>query len=221
MITECEGLVIRRTKILKGRSMIALLTDRFGKISAGTAVSERGKSKSALALRPFTVGRYQLKRDRGFTNITGGETIKSYFELAEDYDKFLNASIAVELTYKALPEDAPAADVYAFLLEFLDMTLRRSRDIPTLTSAYFVKLLEAFGVFPEADNFHGNELLLTLDSDIVEVLMFLRGNPIGRVEKLALSSEISAKLLGFLIQYAEAHLDIGRLKSSFVSEETP
>jgi DNA repair protein RecO (recombination protein O) len=200
--------------------MVLLLTDRFGKISAGTSVSERGKGRSALALRPFTVGRYQLMQNRGFTNISSGETLKSYFELAENYDKFLNASIAVELTYKALPEEAPAKEVYAFLLEFLDMILRRRRDVETLTSAYFVKLLEAFGVFPEAGDFRESELILTLDSDIVEVLMFLRGNPISRVEKLALSSDVSAKLLGFLIRYAETHLDIGKLKSALTSEES-
>jgi DNA repair protein RecO (recombination protein O) len=237
MIEECEGIIIRQTKILKGRRMILLLTDRFGKISAGTSVSERGKSKSALAVRPFTVGRYQLRRDRGFTNITSGETIKSYFGLSEDYDKFLNASLALELTAKALPEEAPAADIYYTLIEFLDMTLRRSRNLTTLTNAYLVKLLETFGIFPEIahkigsaddgkiidhhfpNDFGGNELLLNLDSDIVEVLVFLRGNSMSKVEKLALDGEISAKLLRILIRYAEAHLDIGQLKSALPSEE--
>jgi DNA repair protein RecO (recombination protein O) len=218
MMDECEGIVIKQTKILKGRRMILLLTDRFGKISAGTSVSERGKSKSALAIRPFTVGRYQLKRDRGFTNITSGETIKSYFGLAEDYDKFLNASLALELTSRALPEEAPAADIYYTLIGFLDMMLRRNRNLTTLTNAYFVKLLEAFGVFPEANNFSGNELLLSLDSDIVEVLAFLRKNSMSKVEKLALDGEISAKLLRVLIRYAETHLDIGQLKSALPSE---
>jgi DNA repair protein RecO (recombination protein O) len=218
MITECDGLVVRQTKILKGRRMILLLTDRFGKISAGTSVSERGKSRSALAIRPFTVGRYQLRKNRGFTDITSGETIKSYYELSENYDKFLSASLAVELTSKALPEEAPAADVYAALIEFLDMMLRRRRNLTTLTNAYMVKLLEAFGVFPAADDFRGSELLLTLDSDIVNVLMFLRGNPLSRVEKLALDDEISAQLLRFLIRYAEAHLDIGQLKSALPLE---
>ncbi|MDR1068073.1 MAG: DNA repair protein RecO [Clostridiales Family XIII bacterium] len=220
MITECEGIVVKQTKILKGRRMILLLTDRFGKISAGTSVSERGKSRSALAIRPFTVGRYQLRKNRGFTDITSGETVKSYFELSENYDKFLSASLAVELTSKALPEEAPAGDIYAALIEFLDMMLRRSRNLTTLTNAYMVKLLQAFGVFPEANDFRGSELLLTLDSDIVNVLMFLRGNPLSRVEKLALDDEISARLLRFLIRYAEAHLDIGRLKSALPLEES-
>jgi DNA repair protein RecO (recombination protein O) len=219
MIEECEGIVIRQTKILKGRRMIVLLTDRFGKISAGTSVSERGKSKSALAVRPFTVGRYQLRRDRGFTNITSGETLKSYFGLSEDYDKFLNASLALELTSKALPEDAPAGDIYEALIEFLDMMLKRSRNLTTLTNAYFVKLFETSGVFPQADDFLESELISSLDSDIVDVLMFLRGNPMNRVEKLALDGGISAKLLRFLIRYAEAHLDIGQLKSALPFEE--
>ena len=210
---ECEGIIIRQTKILKGRRMILMLTDNFGKMSAGTSISERGKAKSALALRPFTLGKYQLKRSKGFTNITSGEVIHSYYGLAEDYDKFINASFALEFTSKILPEDAKANYYFNLLKEYLDMIERRKKSFSTLTNAYFIKILEHYGVLPEEDFFQHDELLSTLDSGIVNLILFFRNNPLSHVEKLALDTDKSAKLLRFLVTYAEHHLDFGPLKS--------
>ena len=44
--------------------MITVLTKRYGKISAGTSINEGGKNKSALALRPFSYGRYDIFKNK-------------------------------------------------------------------------------------------------------------------------------------------------------------
>lgn len=213
MFEECEGIIIRQTKTLKGRRMILMLTDKFGKISAGTSISERGKSKSALSIRPFTHGRYQLNTSKGFTNISSGEVIHSYYGLAENYDKFVNASFSLEFTSKILPENANANYYFTILQEYLSMIEARKRSFSTVTNAYLIKLLQHSGVLPEADIFEADELLSTLDSDIVNLILFFRNNPLSCTEKLALQSDKGTQLLRFLVSYAEQHLDIGPLKS--------
>ena len=213
MIDECEGIIIRQTKTLKSRRMILMLTDRFGKISAGTSISERGKGKTALAIRPFTHGKYQINSSKGFTNITSGEVLHSYYGLAENYDKFVNASFALEFTSKILPESAQANYYFSILKEYLTMIEKRKKSFSTVTNAYIIKLLQHSGVLPEADIFEGDELLSTLDSDIVNLVLFFRNNPLSCTEKLALQSDKSAQLLRFLVSYAEQHLDIGQLNS--------
>ncbi len=60
MLTDTEGIVLRQVKTSYGRRMILLFSKKYGKISAGTGINERGKGKSSLALRPFTYGRYEL-----------------------------------------------------------------------------------------------------------------------------------------------------------------
>lgn len=62
MYAETEGIVLKQIKIPGGRRMLVIFTKRYGKISAGTYISEKGKNRAALALRPFTYGRYQIKR---------------------------------------------------------------------------------------------------------------------------------------------------------------
>ena len=47
MKADTEGIVLRETKTSYNRRMILLFTREYGKISAGTNLGERGKSKSA------------------------------------------------------------------------------------------------------------------------------------------------------------------------------
>lgn len=61
MLTDTEGIVLRQIKTSYNRRMILLFSKKYGKISAGTSIQEKGRGKSSLALRPIlTYGRYEL-----------------------------------------------------------------------------------------------------------------------------------------------------------------
>ena len=64
MITDTEGVVLRQIKAAYGRRMVLLFSKKYGKISAGSSISEKGRSRAALAMRPFTYGRYELFKNR-------------------------------------------------------------------------------------------------------------------------------------------------------------
>jgi DNA repair protein RecO (recombination protein O) len=213
MTVECEGIVLRQTKALKGRRMILLFTDGYGKVSAGTNISERGKGKSAIAVRPFTLGRYTLRRDRGYTNIVSAESVKSYYAIGEDYEKYVNASLVLEFAGRMLPEDAPAPELWAVTLAFMDMMKDRSRGRRTLTAAWLVKALDFAGVLPDAEHLENEKLFYPLGFDKLEALAYLMENPMERMAALALDEAIADALIRALLRFAEQHLDIGNLKS--------
>ena len=77
MLTDTEGIVLRQVKTSYGRRMILLFSKKYGKISAGTSIAERGKNKSSLALRPFTYGRYELFKNRDSYNINSADVLKA------------------------------------------------------------------------------------------------------------------------------------------------
>jgi DNA repair protein RecO (recombination protein O) len=213
MIVECEGIVLRQTKALKGRRVITLFTDRYGKISAGTSVSEKGKGRSALAVRPFTLGRYALRRDRAYVNIVSAEAVKSYYSVGGDYEKYVNVSLALEFAGRMLPEDAPAPELWAETSRFMEMMSVRSRAHRTLTAVWLVKALSFAGVLPGAENFGQDKLFSSLGFDKLEALAWLMANPMERVATLALDDDVANALIGALLRFAERHLDIGNLKS--------
>ena len=148
MITDTEGIVLRQTKAAGGRRMILLFSGKFGKISVGTGVTEGGKGKSALAIRPFTYGRYELFKARDSYNLNNGQVLKSYYAIGEDLDKYLAASYVLELTERLLTEELPQPALFRLLREFFEALEHRSKKHETLVMAYIVKALDALGTMP-------------------------------------------------------------------------
>lgn len=131
--------------------MILLFSKRYGKISAGTSISEKGRNKSSLALKPFTYGRYELFKNRDSYNINAVEVIKSYYKIGEDVDKYMNGAYVLEFTEKALADEVPAPAVFRLMTEFFDLLENRQKGIGTLVLAYQVKLFRYLGVMPELE----------------------------------------------------------------------
>lgn len=149
MLTDTEGIVLRQVKTSYGRCMILLFTKKYGKISAGTSIGEKSRSKSSLVLKPFTFGHYELFKNRSSYNINSADVIKAYYRIGEDVDKYMNASYVLEFTEKVLGEDAPVPGAFTLLIDFLDMLEDRERGIGTLVLAYQTKLMKSLGVMPE------------------------------------------------------------------------
>ncbi len=148
MVTDTEGIVLRQVKALGGRRMILLFSKKFGKISVGTSMNEGGRNKSALSVRAFSYGRYELFKNRESYNLNSGQVLKSYYSLGEDLDKYMAASYVLELTEKTLPEELPQPRIFALLLDFMEALEKRTKKHGTLVLAYLIKLLDALGTMP-------------------------------------------------------------------------
>lgn len=145
MYTDTEAVILRQTKTLNGRRMITIFSQKYGKISAGTSISEKGKNKSDLALRPFCYGRYELYKNKDSFNINGAEVIRSFYKLGEDVDKYFAASYVLEFTDQILAEDEPQPALFRMLVDFLSLLEARKTAYDTLLIAYQIKALELFG----------------------------------------------------------------------------
>ncbi len=151
MLTDSEGIVLRQIKTAYNRKMIQLFTRKFGRISAGTGIGEKRKGKSALALRPFTLGRYEFFKSRDSYSINSAEVISSFYGIGEDVEKYLQGSYVLEFTARALPEEMPAPELFDQLVEFFQVLEHRQRGLGTLVLAYQVKLLALSGTMPVLD----------------------------------------------------------------------
>ena len=149
MYTDTEGIVLRQIKTINSRRMVLLFSRKYGKISAGSGISVKGRGKSALAMRPFTLGRYELYKGRDTFNINGAETLKSYYGIGEDVDKYMSASYVLELTDKLTTEGQPVPQLFELLNDFLREIEHRDQDHGTLVAAFETKALKAIGYLPE------------------------------------------------------------------------
>jgi DNA repair protein RecO (recombination protein O) len=151
MYTETEGIILRQTKTVNGRRMILLFSKKFGKVSAGTNITEKGRSKAALAMRPFAYGRYEMFKNQDRFNIQSAEMIKSFFKIGEDVEKFMGSSYVLELSDKLLEEGAANPRYFQLILDFFEVIEKRESDVNTLILAFEMKALQIFGVAPQLD----------------------------------------------------------------------
>lgn len=151
MLTDTEGIVLRQVKASYGRRMILLFSKKYGKISAGTSMGDKGRNRTSLALRPFTYGRYELFKNRDSYNINGADIIRSYYSIGEDVDKYMNGAYVLEFTERILEEGVPSPAIFSLLIDFFDLLETRDRGIGTLVLAYQTKVFKYAGVMPQLD----------------------------------------------------------------------
>ena len=149
MVITSEGIVLRQRKIANNRRMIVLFTKRYGKLSAGTSINEKSKSRSALALRPFTYAEYDIFKGREAYSINSAQVNKSFYSIGEDIDRFMTASVFIEYLDKVLAEGEPMPKLFDLSLDFLKSISQAGKSAETLLLAYIFKTLKMLGVAPE------------------------------------------------------------------------
>ncbi len=247
MITETTGLILKNTKIARDRRMLVIFTRKFGKISAGTGLTQRGKNRSHLALGPFTYGRYQLYKGREF-NVDAAEPVESFFELGEDVDRYFAASCALEYVDAILPYEQPAPDILDTLLAFFRILKKRNGRYRSLLLIFQWIVLAQSGYMPELHTCcrcgqqrgaaalsvpdgaiicedclqkgNVNNALLYRDKfDIIQILEFVANSSIERFAGLTLNPDSEAYLAALLKDILSYHLNIHKLKSeSYLAE---
>lgn len=222
-----------------------MFTKKYGKISAGSNLSDKGKGKAALSMRPFTYGIYELYKNKDYYNVNSAEVKKSFFRIGEDVDKYMSASFVLELTEKMTPEELPQPRLFNLLIDFLAALETREKKHQTLVLAYEVKALALLGSFPQIEqcaccgskeNLHGfsvvdggiicekckenrnDSLIYEAKFDIVSILKYFSKQPIDAFEKIALEDQAAEELQKLIRAYMAHYLDIGVLKSESIFE---
>ena len=149
MIVNAEGIVLRQRKIANNRRMIVLFTRQYGKLSAGTSINERSRSKAALALRPFTHAEYDLFKGREAYSINSASVLHSYYSIGEDINRYMTAASFLEYLEKVLDEGSAMPGLFKLSLEFLESVSVARSSAETLLFAFLVKSFRMLGVMPE------------------------------------------------------------------------
>lgn len=188
--------------------MFVILTDKYGMISAGTSIPEKGKNKSSLALRPFTRGKYELYKNRESYNINAADTVESFFAIGEDVDRYLAASYALEFTSKTLPENEACPGMYKVLCDFLTLLCSRKTDFDTPLIAFQIKALAIQGL-----SLSQNPLMKEQSNDKISAVAYMEQHPLSCLEGLSLPEQTALSLKAMLKKYIADNLGVDDLKS--------
>ncbi len=149
MQVSTEGIVLKQRKIANNKRMIVIFSKQYGKISAGTSINEKSRSRSALALRPFTYAEYDLFKGRETYSINSASVRTSYYSIGEEIDRFETASVLIRYLDSILQEGEPMPGLFDMALECLAVIAGANGSCETILFAFITKSLRMLGVMPE------------------------------------------------------------------------
>lgn len=151
MHISTEGIVLTQRKIAGNRRLIVIFTKKYGKLTVGTTMNEKGKGKSALALRPFTYADYNIFKGRDYCNLDSAQVIRSFYAIGENWDKYVAASRLLKYLDSILEEGQASTKLFEMSIKFFE-SIANTKSIAsckTLLYAFIVKSLRVQGIAPE------------------------------------------------------------------------
>lgn len=146
---QTKGIVLRRVKTTGARQILSIFTREYGKVSAGAYASSGAKNKSTAWAEPFTMGEYHLSERGAHYNVDKAETIRVFYDIGGDLDRFFAASYVLEITDRLLVERMPQPELFDILADFLEAVEKRKTKFDTLVIAYECKALAMSGALAD------------------------------------------------------------------------
>lgn len=146
-ISHSEGVVLRSYPFGEADRVVVLLSPGRGKLRTVARGVRRVKSRLRGRLEPFCRVELVLYRGRELDLITSVKVVAAYPELRLDLDRLLAGSVMVNAADAVAQPEQPSRLLFELLTESLEV-LTTSGDIPSLTTAFLLRLAEVVGVAP-------------------------------------------------------------------------
>ena len=148
---KTQAIVLAKVDYRDNDRILTLFSPEYGRMTA----TARGVKKQTSKLRPsgeiFAFGTYLLAETHGRYTVTGYDSVDSFHELREDFDRLSTGALLLKITEKSVEEGESDPELFTLLLRSLDK-LRDEKTPPALTvSAFLMKFCASAGYCPELD----------------------------------------------------------------------
>ena len=149
---KLAAVVLRSVDYGEADRVITLLTEARGKISAFARGARSSKRRFGGALEPFTLLDAELKERPGSDLWTLDSVVvrRAFGEIRQDLARIACAGYACELARELVREGEAQAELYALLVEYLELLDARPAE-PVGLRAFELRALDAAGVLPRLD----------------------------------------------------------------------
>ena len=209
MLADSTGIILRRINATSGRKMLSIFTQKYGKISAGTSISEKSSKSLALELTDKALPE-ELPQPKLLNELV------DFLGTLEDRSKgFITLVIAYEI--KLL-------DAVGMLPNLDECVVCGSKPDDAKRLRYFS--VEDGGMICDecmreieqeiAQNSKSRakpRLIYSPKFDIVNIIKYFSKRPISAFGNIMLDAETEEELYKILREYISYHMDVGTLKS--------
>ncbi|MBR2861417.1 MAG: DNA repair protein RecO [Clostridia bacterium] len=146
---KIQAIVLKKVDYKDADRVLTLFSPQVGKIIVSAKGIKKQNSKLRASSEVFAFGTFVLNETRGRYTVTGYDSIDSFHELREDFDRLSLGALLLNVCEKAIAPNEPDLELFNLLLNCLDY-LRNGNVEAGFTAAVFLfKFCELFGYKPE------------------------------------------------------------------------
>ena len=146
-LIRTKGLVIREVGVDDADKIITLITEDVGKISVSARGARKSGSRYSYGTQVLTYGEFILFKARNSFILNGCDIITSFYDLAQDMERFTYAAHIIEMASDATTDEHTTGGILNLLLHGLN-ALCKGRNSSLVASAFTIKLMQISGYPP-------------------------------------------------------------------------
>ena len=231
------AVVLRTVDFKDTDSILTLLTQDFGLMSAKVRGAKKQTNKLFCASRQFCCAEYSFYEKDGRYGVKGVHIKKSFGHMQDDYEAYAAACFVSEIVQKVAQEEDESRKLFALVVNVL-YALDLNAVTPKTAACYFVqRLLQIEGVFPQTQECvlcgstehlekfsvsHGGTVCrqcnegTSFDARLLAALRALKPVLPKDIDEISLPGGIETKLLAALSEYLEQTLQISLKTKRFL-----
>ena len=231
MAEKLKGIVLKSNDKKEKDASVLLFSLEQGKVYLTLRGVKNPKAKMKIAQNPFTFGEFIVEEGKSGKIVTGFECIESFHEIAENIDKYFEASAILEIVDKLeFSTDKERADVFVLVIKSLK-TICFSENVRScyVLDKFLIELFKLSGFPLYSDkctccnstsfdklyiNYQVGELVCSacrgfmceeLPKTSYMALKILNSTPLDNLKTIRLASGSEKELLKILIKNFEVH----------------
>ncbi len=145
---KIQAIVLNKVDFKDNDRILTLFSPVKGKVTVSVKGVKKQNSKLRAGSEVFAFGTYILTETRGRYTVTGYDSIDSFHELREDFDRLSFAAMLLKITEKAVSENEGDVELFSLLIDSLHK-LRGDFPLAYTVAVFLMKFCSIFGYQPE------------------------------------------------------------------------
>ena len=202
-IFKDKGILLKKINKGEDTTALVLLTENNGKLLV--YLSEKNKSKDRINKDSlaYAYTEFLINKGQQFLTLKSANIIHNFSNIYNDYDKFVVASVFLEMADKMLFANMECKEAVSTILYSLH-TLNKGKHTPKLVLATFIfKFLQNEGYMPDIEDFSVN-----ISKNAVLTLEYILSNPPSKMFNFSISEDIVVELYKISILFIRNSIDM-------------
>ena len=148
---KLQAIVLNKVDYKDNDRVLTLFSAQKGRVTVSCKGVKKQNSKLRAASEVFAFGTYILAETRGRYTVTGYDSVDSFHELREDFDRLSFGAMLLKICEKAIAPDEADLELFTLLINSLHKMWQKEISPKYTLAVFLLKFCSLFGYQPELE----------------------------------------------------------------------